>query len=289
LPPMYPDPNNSLDPAGFWSIHVYAQDPSQAAAPFIAQTSVQNTYYSNANLCVASVNPAPDNSMTVITPDWGTLVSSAPILFGENAADYGLTPGAVYYVVCPSDGCPVVTPNPGCTPGTYYQIQLSTQWIQPVSSPSPSPVPIQGPGGSPGPSSSPIVALPTPVPGASPLQYGMVKPVTQLGSTQLAAGQLYTANNSVTLWFGPVLPPGAPASNWIPTPNSAYYNPLYPQYAPISTAFQLTLRMYYPWGAVDPPPSGDPPSILPCTECTPPVHESYIPPAVVCVSGPTCP
>ena len=279
LPPMYPDPLNSLDPAGFWSIHVYAQDPSQAAAPFIAQTSVLNTYYSTANLGVLSVDAAAD-TMTVSAPDWGTIVSSTPVLFGGDTADYGLTPGAVYYVVCSdTGGCPNAD-------GTST-FQISTQWIQQLSNASP-PVPIQGPAGvqsHPG----PIVDL---LAGSGALNYGMVKPVTQLGSTQLSGNspQLYiNPDNSVTLWFGPVLPPGAPASNWIPTPNTAYYQALYGQQ--ISTNFQLTLRMYYPWGAVNPPPSGEPPSILPCTVCSPPLHESYVPPTVVCVPEPgqTCP
>ena len=53
-----------------------------------------------------------------------------------------------------------------------------------------------------------------------------------------------------------------------------YYSTLYPN-TPVSTAFQLTLRMYYPT------PGNEPPSILPCTQaCTTVLHESYIPPAV---------
>jgi hypothetical protein len=99
----------------------------------------------------------------------------------------------------------------------------------------------------------------------------MVKPVTQLGSSQLAANQLArNADGSLTIWFGPTLPAGAPPSNWIPTPSTAFYNALYPN-TQMSTAFQLTLRMYYPT------PGNEPPSILPCTQgCA----ESYIPPLV---------
>jgi hypothetical protein len=287
LPPMYPEPTppTFVEPTGFWSIHVYAQDPSQAAAPFIAQTSVLNTYYSTANLSVLSVDAAAD-TMTVSAPDWGTIVSSTPILFGGDTAAYGLTPGAVYYVVCSdTGGCPNAD-------GTST-FQISTQWLQELSSPPPSPspqpfpVPIQAPAGGqsqPG----PIVDL---LAGSGALNYGMIQPVTQLGSTQLAANQFVkNADGTLTLWFGPGQgpsgtqpPPGAPASNWIPTPNTAYYQALYGQQ--ISTNFQLTLRMYYPWGAADPPPSGVPPSILPCTSCSPPLHESYVPPTVVCVSG----
>ena len=106
--------------------------------------------------------------------------------------------------------------------------------------------------------------------------YGMVKPVTQLGSSQLAADQLAkNSDGSLTLWFGPTLPPAAPASNWIPTPNTAYYNALYGKQ--VSTNFQLTLRLYFPT------PGSQPPSILPCAppQCTTVLHESYIPPPVV--------
>src|SRR5262252_4215029 len=94
-PPMVSD--SSGNPKGFWSIHVYATDPTQSAAPFIAQTSVLNTSYSTADTAVLSVHAAT-NSMTVKAPTWGTLVASTPILFDEGADAYGLTPNAVYYV-----------------------------------------------------------------------------------------------------------------------------------------------------------------------------------------------
>jgi hypothetical protein len=254
-PPMVSD--SSGNPKGFWSISVYATDPTQGAAPFIAQTSVLNTSYSTADTPVRSVDAAAD-SMTVSAPNWGTLVASTPILFGENATAYGLTPGTVYYVAS------VPTAN---ADNTTYTFQISEQWLQPLSAGN---VPIQGPGGEPG----PIVDLTSPV-GAGALTYGMVKPVTQLGSSQLAANQLErNADGSLTMWFGPTRPAGAPASNWIPTPSTAYYSTLYPN-TDVSTAFQLTLRMYYPT------PGNEPPSILPCTQaCARLLHESYIPPAV---------
>jgi hypothetical protein len=82
------------------------------------------------------------------------------------------------------------------------------------------------------------------------------------------------ADGSLTLWFGPTLPAGAPASNWVPTPSTAYYSQLYSE-TPMSTAFQLTLRMYYPT------PGNEPPSILPYTQGGVVVlPESYIPPKV---------
>jgi hypothetical protein len=254
-PPMVSD--SSGIPKGFWSISVYATDPTQSAAPFIAQTGVLNTNYSTVDTPVLSVDAAT-NSMKVRAPTWGTLVASTPILFGADAAAYGLTPGTVYYVA----SAPI--PNAEQTTSTF---QISEQWLQQLS---PGDVPIQGPGGNPG----PIVDLLSPA-GAGALSYGMVKPVAQLGSSQLAANQLATnADGSLTVWFGPALPAGAPPSNWIPTPSTAYYSALYPS-TQVSTAFQVTLRMYYPT------PGDEPPSILPCTQACPSVlSESYIPPLV---------
>jgi len=259
-PPMVLD--DSGNPKGFWSIHVYATDPTEAAAPFIAQTSLQNLTYSTVDdTSVVSVDAAAD-TMTVSAPNWGTIVSSTPILFGENAADYGLMPNTVYYAVCSDNTCPN-------TDGTYT-FSVSTYWKQNLDTNANPPVPIQGP--PPPENHGPMVDL---LPGSSTLNYGMVKPVTQLGSAQLVANQLTrNPDQSLTLWFGPVLPPGAFASNWIPTPNSAYYNPLYGQQ--INTKFQLTLLMYYPT------PGDQPPSILPCTSptCSPGVPETYVPPTV---------
>ncbi len=254
-PPMVSDSNGN--PKGFWSIHVYAVDPTQGAAPFIAQTSLLNTSYSTADTAVLSVDAAT-NSMTVRAPYWGTLMASTPILFGGDASAYGLTPNQVYYVA----SAPV--PN---ADNTTYTFPISAQWLQNLSA---GHVPIQGPGGQPG----PIVHLVSPA-NAGGITYGMVKPVTQLGSSELAANQLVrNGDGSLTLWFGPTLPDGAPVSNWIPTPSTAYYSTLYPS-IPVNTKFQLTLRTYYPT------PGNEPPSILPCMNaCGKVLHESYIPPVV---------
>lgn len=254
-PPMVSD--SSGNPKGFWSIHVYATDPTQGNAPFIAQTSLLNTSYSTADTAVLSVDTAT-NFITVKAPNWGALVAGTPILFGEDASAYGLTPNKVYHVAS--------TPTAN-SDSTTYTFQVSPQWLQTLSTGN---VPIQGPGGQPG----PIVPLVSPA-GASTLNYGMVKPVTQLGSSQLAANQLQrNSDGSLTLWFGPVLPAGAPVSNWIPTPSTAYYSTLYPD-TQVGTNFQLTLRMYYPTTG------NQPPSILPCAQaCTPALPESYIPPVV---------
>ena len=40
------------------------------------------------------------------------------------------------------------------------------------------------------------------------------------------------------------LAPRAPATNWIPTPSTAYYEPLYG--VPVSTQIQPITRIYYP-------------------------------------------
>ena len=138
-PPMVSD--SSGNPKGFWSIHVYATDPTQSAAPFIAQTSVLNTSYSTADTPVLSVDAATD-LMTVKAPNWGTLVASTPILFGGNAAAYGLTPGTVYYVAS------VPTAN---ADKTTYTFKISAQWQQELSDGPDGFVPIQGSGGNPGP------------------------------------------------------------------------------------------------------------------------------------------
>jgi Protein of unknown function (DUF1214) len=164
------------------------------------------------------------------------------------------------------------TPTSGVDPttqGTTYSFEISQQWIQTLSSQN---VPIQNSGG-PG----AIVSLQSPA-GASPLTYGVVQPVSQLGSQQLVDGQLaLNADGSLTLWFGPSLPNGVGASNWIPTPSTAYFNSIYPN-APVSTTLQIILRMYYPT------PGNEPPSILPYSEGAITLPESYIPPALTLVS-----
>jgi hypothetical protein len=72
---------------------------------------------------------------------------------------------------------------------------------------SPEGVPIQYSGG-PG----ALVELQSPA-GAGELTYGVVKPVSQLGSEQLSDGQVAkNADGSLTIWFGPTRPAGAPAS-----------------------------------------------------------------------------
>jgi len=257
-PPLVDNTNGT--PKGFWSITLYQPDPTEVAAPFLSQASVLNTSYSSANAAVLNVN-ASTNTLTVSAPTWGTLQASTPILFGANAAEYGLKPNTVYYVA----STPTATVNPS-TGQTSYSFQISQQWIQDLSTDN---VPIQY-SGAPG----SIVDLQA---GTDPLTYGVVQPVSQLSSEQLTSGQLaLNADGSLTIWFGPgpTPPAGAPASNWIPTPSTAYFSTLYPG-VNVSTSLQILLRMYYPT------PGNTPPSILPYGSGSSGLPESYIPPALV--------
>jgi hypothetical protein len=261
FPPLVLDPSGN--PLGFWSITLYQPDSQQVAAPFLSQASVLNAHYSTADTAVISVDAGTD-TLTVRAPAWGPILASTPILFGANAASYGLQPNTVYYVAT----APTKAVDP-VTHETTYSFQVSRQWIQTLSQQN---VPVQNSGG-PG----PIVALQAPG-GAAPLTFGLVKPVAQLGSEQLSAGQLTrNADGSLTLWFGPSLPAGATASNWIPTPSTAYFQTIYPN-STVSTTLQIILRMYYPT------PGDDPPSILPYRSGSSQLPETYIPPALVQVS-----
>ncbi|MDG3007397.1 DUF1254 domain-containing protein [Paludisphaera mucosa] len=260
-PPLVTDAQG--DPRGFWAITLYQPDPSEVAAPYLSQAGVLNTSYSTADTAVVSVDPATD-VMTVSAPSWGVIQASTPLLFGSNAAAYGLSPNTVYYIAS------TPTTNVDATTGaTTYSFTVSPQWIQTLSSAG---VPIQYSGG-PG----AIVDLQQGS-AAGALSYGVVKPVAQLGSPQLVDGQLAkNADGSLTIWVGPTLPAGAAASNWIPTPSTAYFNTLYPGKT-VSTALQIIMRMYYPT------PGDSAPSILPYRSGTTKLPESYIPPSLVQIS-----
>ena len=141
---------------------------------------------------------------------------------------------------------------------------MSTQWKQDISDDD---VPIQYSG-----AASDTVNLTCD--SGSNLSWGMLKPVSQLGSSELEDGKLVkNGNGSLTIWLAPTLPDGVPATNWIPTPSSDYYNGIYGSSPAISTTLQVILRSYYPT------PGNQPPSILPYTAGNHP--ESYIPPAIV--------
>jgi hypothetical protein len=245
LPPTVNDSQGN--PRGFWSITVYQPDPTQSGAPFITQASVLNTAYSTANIAVTAVDPTSD-TITVKSSPWGPLVASSAILFGSTAAQYGLTPGVPYYVA--------TTPTRKIDPktkSTTYSFKVSTQWKQQLSAAN---VPIQY-SGTPG----PVVHLTNPG-GTVNLQWGPIQPVSQLGSQQLTSGKLAkNPDGSVTIWIAPTLPAGAPATNWIPTPSTAYYANLYPG-VPVPTQIRPIMRIYYPapgsntQASILPPPNG---------------------------------
>ncbi len=253
LPPTVNDRQGN--PRGFWSITVYQPDATQSAAPFISQASVLNTAYSGANIPVTAVDASTD-TLTVEPSAWGPLVAQTPILFGPTAAQYGLTPGVPYYVATP----PTRNIDPK-TKATTYSFKVSTQWLQTLSAGN---VPIQF-SGTPG----PFATLTNPG-GPVNLQWGPVQPVSQLGSQQLTSGKLEkNPDGSVTIWLAPTLPAEAPASNWIPTPSTAYLERLYPtcvpppgQPSPCPTVISAVMRIYYPAPASNtqasilPPPNG---------------------------------
>lgn len=242
-----PTANDSLgNPLGFWSITVYQPDPTQSGAPWITQASVLNTAYSSANIAVTAIDPSTD-TITVKPSLWGPLAESTPILFGPTAAQYGLTPDVPYYVAT----TPLAHTDP-TTNSTTYPFKVSAKWLQNLSTTN---VPIQDTG-APG----PVVHLTNPD-GPVNLQWGPIQPVSQLGAQQLASGKLAkNADGSVTIWIAPTLPAGAPATNWIPTPSTAYYTSVYGKTLP--TTIRPLIRIYYPapgsntQASILPPPHG---------------------------------
>lgn len=245
LPPTVNDAEGN--PLGFWSVSLYQPDTTQSSAPFISQASVLNTAYSTANIPVIAVHPA-SNTITVEPSSWAPLIASSPVLFGATAAQYGLAAGVPYYV----RSTPTKRTDPK-TGATTYTFQVSTIWEQKLSR---GKVPIQN-SGSPG----PVVNLSNPG-GAVDLKWGPIQPVSQLGSQQLTSGKLVkNADGSVTIWIAPKLPPGAPATNWLPTPSTAYYSTIYPG-SNVSTQIRPLIRIYYPTpgsnteASILPPPNG---------------------------------
>ena len=160
IPPLALDSSGS--PIGFWSLTLYQPDSSEAAAPFLSQVSVLNTAYSQANTPVVAIDTST-NMITVPASNVGPLKASTAIMFGAGASDYGLTPNVPYYIAS--------TPTQS---GSNFSFQISTQWKQNLSG---NGVPIQYSGG-PG----AIVSLTTPLNPSQPLDYGVIQPVSQLGS-----------------------------------------------------------------------------------------------------------
>ncbi|MGH2885472.1 MAG: DUF1214 domain-containing protein, partial [Solirubrobacteraceae bacterium] len=171
-------------------------------------------------------------------------------------AQYGLKPGVPYYVATP----PTRKIDPK-TKATTYSFKVSSKWLQTLSAGN---VPIQYSG-----MAGPVVTLTNPG-GPVNLQWGPIQPVSQLGSQQLTSGDLAkNPDGSVTIWLAPTLPPEAPASNWIPTPSTAYLESLYPacmpppgEPSPCPTTISAITRIYYPAPASNtqasilPPPNG---------------------------------
>lgn len=256
-PPQVTDTEGKIK--GFWSITVYQPDGSEVAAPFLPQSAVLNTAYSTADSEVLAVDPTAE-TITVTAPNWGKLVASTPILFGGSAAaGCGLAPGAVYFVAAD----PVQATGPGGV--ATYTFPLSAQWEQELSADD---VPIQYSGQALGPVGLSCNA-------GTDFSWGMVKPVSQLGSSELEDEKLVkNGDGSLTIYIGPT-PPADPdlLPNWIPTPSTSYYEGIYGAGSNVSTTLQVILRSYYPT------PGNQPPSILPYTAGN--LTESYIPPAIV--------
>lgn len=266
LPPMAEDADGNL--LGFWSLTLYQPDFSEAAAPFISQASVLNTAYSRAESPVIDINTAK-NTITTLASDVGPLRPSTAIMFGDNAGDFGLEPLTSYYIAAD----PIVN-APGTFPGvleTTYTYPISTYWQQQLSE---NGTPIQKPAGAADTCSNSgkacvTVALTVEQRDKDPLTYGIVQPVSQLGSLQLESaakglpGLVANEDGSYTIWMSPSLPDGVPATNWIPTPSQEYLQGIYPDAPSVTSLIQPILRMYYAQ------PGDEPPSILPCPASTP--------------------
>ena len=257
VPPMVTDEDGNA--SGFWAISVYQPDSSQSAAPFLPQAAVLNRHYTRLDTAVIAVDADAD-TLTVQQPVWGALALSTPVAFGDGAEAIGLESDTVYYLA----STPVTGTSDGVTTATF---SLSASWSQDISTQG---VPMQNTG-----AAGPVVDLMDPGTDLSEteLAMGMVQPVSQLGSQQVASGELqFSADGSVTIYIGPALPDGAPASNWIPTPSTTLYEQWYPGQN-LSTDIRVMLRMYYPT------PGSNPPSILPDSSG----ETTYVPPALVAI------
>lgn len=255
-PPQVTDAQGKI--RGFWSITVYQPDATEVAAPFLPQSSVLSSAYSPTDGQVTAVSSGT-GTIKVSAPTWGKLIASTPVIFGgDGAAACGLQPGTVYFVATD----PVAGTGPGNIP--TYSFQLAAQWQQALSEGN---VPIQYSGQA----ASPVTL--TCNSGAN-ISWGMLRPVSQLGSSELEDGKLEkNPDGSLTIWLSPSLPAGVNPANWIPTPSTAYYDSIYGANSGVSTAMQVILRSYYPT------PGNQPPSLLPYPAGN--LAESYIPPELV--------
>ena len=270
IPPMAKNPDGSL--TGFWSVTVYQPDNSEAAAPFLPQSAVLNTAYSQAVAPLISIDTTAD-TITVPQSDVETLQESTPIMFGSNAATYGLVANTAYYIA--------TTPVQS---GDNYTFQISSQWIQSLTS-NGTPIQYSGSAGTP-------VDFTTQIVEDSPLTYGVVQQVSQLGSMQVEDGSLAQNDGtnpafpqgSYTIWLSPTLPANVPATNWIPTPSTAYLQSIYGDDATVNATIEAILRMY------DPQPGNLAPSALPLPRgygapWNPKLPSSYVIPPIVTQSS----
>lgn len=256
LPPIATDAEGTL--LGFWSLTIYQTDFSEAAAPFISQASVLNTAYSQAETSIFAID-TEESTITVGASPVGPLRPGTAIMFADNAADFGLETDRAYFIATSP-----VTNAVGTIPGVdvvTYTFPIATSWQQELSSKG---TPIQQVNAETSQPQGAIVDLPTAQRAEDPLTYGVVQPVSQLGSLQIEShtkggiGLEPNEDGSYTIWMSPVLPEGIPATNWIPTPSQEWLRSIYPGAATLNSEIQPIIRMYYPR-------SGDqPPSILPC-------------------------
>lgn len=277
LPPIEADTDGNL--LGFWSLTIYQTDFSEAAAPFISQASVLNTAYSTAGTSVHAID-TENSTITVEASDVGPLRPGTAIMFGDSAADFGFEADRAYFVAT----SPVVN-DAGSIPGVdvvTYTFPVAATWQQELSSKG---TPIQQVNAQTSQPQGAIVDLPTAQRAEDPLTYGVVQPVSQLGSLQIEShtkggvGLEPNEDGSYTIWMAPVLPDGIPATNWIPTPSQEWLRSIYPGAATLNSEIQPIIRMYYAR-------AGDqPPSILPCpaltSGCGSGLPATYVIPAIV--------
>lgn len=279
LPPITQGPGGEA--LGFWSLTVYQPDFSEAPAPFISQASVLNTAYSNADSTIVSIDTEA-STITVLASDVGPLRPGTAILFGDNAAEFSdqLQPDRSYFIAT----SPVVNAA-GTIPGideVSYTFPIAETWQQELSAKG---TPIQQVNGATPTPQGAIIGLTSAQREVEPLRYGIVQPVSQLGSLQIESyekgnpGLQPNADGSFTIWMAPALPAGVPATNWIPTPSQAYLQSVYPDASLLDSNIQPILRMYYPQAG------NQPPSVLPCpagtTGCGDGLPTTYVIPDII--------
>ncbi len=213
-----------------------------------------NTIYSQTKTQVLSVN-VKNNTITAMVPYGATFNAGSPVLFGSAAAEYGLVPNVAYFLVA----LPTVNAD------TSVTFQISATWRQALSTNAGDPgTPIQYSG-----AAGDVVQL---TQGSTPLTYGMVQPVSQLGSSEINAGLLQQnrdskgcPNGSYTIWLAPsqeaALNAGAFLENWIPTPSQDYLHSIYGRDASVNSEIAPIFRIYAPQAG------DEPASILPCPDC----------------------